>query len=83
MVRGHPVTDLHQGASWGATFDVTRIPDAELANELGGRARDADTVAYVERRLHGAGFIAKQRGGQPHLHGRRAVAVWQLRPRLR
>ncbi len=62
---------------------VTRLRDADLADELGGGSRDADSVACVERRLHSAGFIAKRRGGQPHLHGRREVAVWQLRQRLR
>ncbi len=67
----------------GRRMDVTRLRHDELAAEIGGRGRDADTVAYIERRLNNAGFIAKLRDGQRDLLGPHEVASWHLRPRLR
>jgi hypothetical protein len=64
-------------------MDVTRLRDEELAAEIGGRARDADTVAYIERRLNNSGFIAKLRDGRRDAVGPHEVASWHLRPRLR
>ena len=67
----------------GRRMDVTRLRDEELAAEVGGRARDADTVAYIERRLNNAGFVAKLRDGRRDALGPHEVASWHLRPRLR
>lgn len=64
-------------------MNVTRVTGDELTAELGGQGGDADAVAYIERRLNNAGFIAKLRHGQRDLLGRHEVASWHLRPRLR
>lgn len=74
---------LIQWRAGGRRMDVTRLPEAELASELGGRTRDADTIAYIERRLNNAGFVAKLRSGHRDLLSGHEVAAWQLRPRLR
>ena len=63
--------------------DVTRLREADLAAGLGGDRGNADTVAYIERRLSDSGITGRLRTRQWEVRSRHEVAVWHLRPKFR